>query len=463
MKKWTILLFLLAVNASSSESVINFESEGADYSLKKRGDLGQGLFKNGKFIRFYPLSTRDEVNALVNDLSLYDISSESREEIESYINDDFASKLKPASNEELLQTSLVLGAIATEALAEKEVECNEENGIKTSSNKKEKMETVYCECELPEGSDAKVASIGVPTFEGEYWDDYSILGKIESSSYTINTSNDNHLHGGYGTLGGTGDGNDRGRTFGLNLDYKLVGEEGEFRINYESVIFTQLYEGSSEDRFLINDKGELKQDLLERNRLDTSLRKRYDRDDYFIAGVQLEQLTDDGNVSGPIQKAWHKLSGTKNIQYDNQDFRDDEVNLTLYGGLGREWMKDLGNWKCTSRIEGTIGHNILNHSDSYIKVRGEVDLNSNTLLGGSKDNPFVLVSLWAEGSLETEGGSEKGAGVNMSFPVEVGKWQVKPQVGFSIKDEKEDRYFSQKQSIKLEPESHIGITFTRKF
>uniref|UniRef100_UPI003564C664 hypothetical protein n=1 Tax=Halobacteriovorax sp. TaxID=2020862 RepID=UPI003564C664 len=201
--------------------------------------------------------------------------------------------------------------------------------------------------------------------------------------------------------------------------------------------------------------------LLERNRLDVSLRRLMDKDKYLIMGVELEELTDDGRAAGPIQQAWHKLGN--NIKYDNQDFRDDEINLTVYGGIGKSWMNDLGNWKCTSKIEGTIGQNVLNFDDTYIKARGEVEFSSNELLGGSEENPFVLLSAWAEGSLETEDDYTAGAGVAMSFPRQVGKWEIKPEVGFSIKNEKEDRYFSQSQSTKLEPESHIGITFSRKF
>ncbi|WP_044557409.1 COMM domain-containing protein [Halobacteriovorax marinus] len=458
MKKLSFMFFLFtSTNLLASD--ITFRVDDKKYELKARGASGQGLFKDGKFIKFFPVNSRQNLESMLEDLDELGIPKEHKTTLSKNFNDS----LKPASDEELIATSIALSKVASEALSEPEVECNEENGQVTNIIPKPKHEeTIYCECEMPEGVSASIGSQKVPSFEGEYWDDYSLLGEIKSSSLTINTTNDNHLHGVYGALGGGGDGNDRGRTFGLNIDYKLVGDEGEFRTSFESVIFTELNE-AEENRFYINDEGEFLQNLIERNRLDLSLRKKYDVDKYYIAGIELEQITDDGNISGPIQQAWHKLSATRNIQYDNQDFRGNEVNLTLYGGLGREWVSDLGNWKCTSRLEGTLGHNILDTSDAYAKVRGEVELNSNELFGGTKENPFVLVSLWASGSLETKSAPEKQAGIKMSFPVEVGKWEVKPHVGFSIKDEKEDRYFTQKQSTKLEPESHIGITFSRKF
>ncbi len=466
MARWLIILMIFNTSINSEESSILFSTEDAkEYELRKRGNQGQGLFKDGKFLKFYPIVSRQDLNRLLVDLDKYSLSDEQRNKLKTELLSTYNDELRPATDEQLIETSFALSKLAEKTLANKEVECNEENGIKTPTNKTKKNEEyVYCECELPK--DIKLAlndNSSAPSFDGEYWDDYSLVGNVEESSLRINTSNDNHLHGLFSKAGGQDlDGNDRGRTFGLNLDYSLIGSEGEFRVNYESVIFTQLKEADKDGYYYVNEDGEFLQDLLERNRLDVSLRRLMDKDKYLIVGVELEQLTDDGKVAGPIQRAWHKIN-KKNIQYDNQDYRDDEINLTVYGGLGKSWMKDIGNWKCTSKIEGTLGQNILNFDDTYIKARGEVEFNSNDLLGGREENPFVLLSAWAEGSLETEGDYTTGAGVTMSFPRQLGKWEIKPEVGFSIKDEKEDRYFSQAQSTKLEPESHIGITFSRKF
>ncbi len=469
MKHYLMALILLAINISSSAAELVFFSDKKRVEIKKQGSAGEGLFEDGTFIRFYPIVSRSDLKLLIQDIEKYPADSKELDRIKKLLTKRFEEKLNPATSEELIRTSLALGKVAEEALAPRdEIECNQENGLKTPvATKETKEEKIYCECELPEDANFEYGLASAPTFEGEYWDDYSILGKIESSSLLINTSNDNHLHGLWRKMAGPEyDGNDRGRTFGLNLDYTLKGSEGEFRLNYESVIFTQLAETApGSNRFYVNDEGAYRQDLLERNRLDMSLRRNIDNDGvYYIAGVELEELSDEGRVGGPLQEAWHKaFKKAGNIQYDNQDHMDDEINLTLYGGLGKTWMKDIGNWKCTSTIEGTIGYNILDSEDAYFKTRGSLEINSNEFLGRTKESPFFLLTLWAEGSLETKGGNQTGAGVNLSFPREVGKWQIAPQIGFSVKDEKEDRFFSQQQSIKIEPESHIGITFTRKF
>ena len=469
MRSWLMAILFSFINSYSVCADTVFFADKTKVEVKEQGEGGEGLFEDDRFIRFYPVVSREDLNVLISDLEKYPIKDSELARVKSSLQERFSAKLKPASSEDLIKTSLALGKLADAALAvSDDIECNEKNGLKTPvKEKKSKEEKVYCECELPDGQRLGIIdSSKALSFDGKYWDDYSLLGEIESSSLFINTSNDNHLHGLWRRMTSPEhDGNDRGRTFGLNLDYSLKGTDGEFRLDYESVIFTQMKETSpGTNMFWVNDEGDFKQDLIERNRLDGSLRKNLGNDGtFFIAGAELEQLTDDGSVAGPMQDAWHKIWKDDVVQYENQDHMDDEINLTLYGGLGKSWMSDLGNWKCTTTIEGTIGQNVLDIGDTYVKVRGEVDLNSNTMFGGTKENPFLLVSMWAEGSVETEGGNQSAAGLNLSTPIKVGKWQVSPQVGVSIKNEKEDRYFSQSQSMKLEPESHIGITFTRKF
>lgn len=471
MKSWLIATsFLFIFTQPINAAEITFFAGKKKVEIRKQGESGEGLFEDDRFIRFYPVVSREDLDVLIDDLEKYPIKDSELARVKASLQENFSNNLKPASSEDLIRTSLALGKLADEALAvSDDIECNEENGLKTKTPKKKVTEDkVYCECELPKGQRLGIVNSNkIRSFDGEYWDDYSLLGEIESSSLLINTSNDNHLHGLWRKIASPeSDGNDRGRTFGLNLDYRLKGSVGEFRLGYESVIFTQLKETKpGSNSFYVNEDNAYLQDLVERNRLDASLRRDInDNGTFFIAGAELEQLTDDGSVAGPLQQAWHKTwQEAGNVQYDNQDHMNDEVNFTLYGGLGKSWMSDLGNWKCTSTIEGTIGHNLLNSGDTYAKARGEIELNSNTFLGGSKENPFLLVSMWAEGSVETEGGNQTAAGLNLSTPIQVGKWQVSPQVGYSIKNEKEDRLFTQSQSSKIEAESHIGITFTRKF
>ena len=114
-------------------------------------------------------------------------------------------------------------------------------------------------------------------------------------------------------------------------------------------------------------------------------------------------------------------------------------------------------------MEGTVGVNVLDASDAFIKGRAEVELNSNKVLGGTKENPWFLVSLWVEGSLENQGENQYGTGVKISSPISVGNWTVEPAIGMSLSVDKEDYLFKQSQSTKIEPQSHIGLTFKRKF
>lgn len=471
--------FSLITSTMSAKEGVIFKVKDHKLEVRARETLGHGIFKDDKFIHFIPVSSREDLRSISKVLKGYGLNDKQIEKALKYTSDHFENELKGPTTEDLVKTSIALSAVAEKALNEKpEVDCHEgtdknNTAKKSKDNKDDKKKTaeIYCECELPEGTKAKFEGTATaPSFEGQYMDEFSLIGDLESSEFTLNTSNDNHLHGLWRNISDPSmDGNDRGRTFGLNLDYKLKGSDGEFRIMFESAIFTQLKETSpGSNLFYIqreeNGDNKYLQDLLERNRLDISLRKNLDVNDMFlIGGVELEQLTDSGSVADPIQAAWHGAWEGNTVQYENQDFMDDKINLTMYGGLGKDWFSDLGKWKCRTRIEGTIGQNLIDAGDTYAKVRGEVELNSNKVFGGTEDNPYFLVSMWAQGSLESQDGNETGAGVQVAFPIEVNKWQIKPHLGLSIKDEKEDRMFSQKQSMKLEPESSIGITFSRKF
>lgn len=464
------ILFVTLLCNSAYAAQVSFQVRGQTIRVMPLGNKGQNIYLNDKLIHFVPISNRGDISNASKVISDYGLNPEQISELDHFLGTTFDSTMKAPDNKDLVAASFQIAKEASDIMSQ-EVK---EDCLKTSEPVKEVAidnldDEIYCECQLPKelqiaDEDYFKVSEG---FEDEYWDDYSLIGEVEEISFSLDSTNDNHLHGLWRRIASPElDGNDRGRTFGLNLDYKAVGDLGEIQIAFESVLFTQLYETSpGSGLFFLNQDDQYFQDQAERNTLDLKLLRRTGLgDDFVIAGFELQQLTDDGNVAGPIQDAWHELLKKENaVQYTNQNYMEDDLDLTLYGGLGKDWFSDLGNWKCRSRLEGTIGVNVLDTEDVFIKTRGEVELNSNKVFGGTEDNPWFLVSMWAEGSLENQGENQYGAGVSVKSPIRVGDWTVEPKIGMSIEVQKEDFMFSQAQSRKIEPQSHIGITFRRKF
>jgi hypothetical protein len=468
--RFLIALFSIISAVFAAEGQVDFKVDGQDLSVVSKGNDGHVILLNGKITHFVPINNRADISVAHSSIKAFGLDKEQAEKLDKYLKEQFEMSLNSPTTSDLLVTSMGLADQSIKIMSQefKEDCYKDKEEILNKKKAEEVKKVVYCECELPDELTKKIGKEKfVPSFEDSYIKDYSFFGDIEKVSLGIDTSNDNHLHGLWRNITSPElDGNDRGRTFGVNLDFELVGELAELQLSYESEIFTQLRETSpGSGLFFVDDDRKFLQDQLERNTLDLKLLKRVgDGNTFAISGFELQELTDEGNVAGPLQDGWHKLFKENNvIQYANQDFMEDQINFSIYGGVGREWLSDLGNWKCRTRLEGTAGVNVLNTDDAFLKVRGETELNSNKLFDGSEDNPWFLVSLWGEGSLETEGDNQYGLGMTVKSPIEVNDWVIEPSLGMSLQSEKEDKFFSQSQSLKLEPQSHIGITFTRKF
>ena len=466
-----ILIFMAFLYTSTwaSENQLDLSINAQKLSIKPKNNEGHLILLNDKLVQFIPVHSRRDISSASSAISDFGLDSDQRKLLNEYLLEHFNSTLESPSSDDLIKTAMALSDESMNIMSrELEEDCNKDKSIPEQKKKPSKKEIVYCECELSKEIAKELGTNEiVPSFEDSYVDNYSFFGDIEKVSLGIDTNNDNHLHGLWGRMNGAeNDGNDRGRTFGVNLNLDIIGEQAELQLDYESMLFTQLQETSpGSGYYYVDGEGNYYQDQLERNTLDMKLLKRVgDGSIFAIGGFELEQLTDNGSVAGPLQDAWHGLFEENNvIQYNNRDFMDDELDLSIYGGVGKEWLSDLGNWKCRSRVEGTVGINILDTDESFVKTRGEILLNSNKVFSGSEDNPWFLVSLWGEGLVGSQGEKDYGAGVKVSSPINFNKWTIEPSVGISMTSEKEDRIFSQEQSLELEPQSHIGITFSRKF
>jgi len=453
-------LFLISSIIQASEWSYTARSEDGDvYEIKKIPNS-----------HFYQIESEGLVESTVtvkgsNDLPFLfkelenvgiDVDKNIKAEFSKQVNKSF----KAARPSDLIDAGLSLSQKALKVVSPPiNEDCDKDKKNQANSAPKKTVEKEFiCECELPKGFKIK-------TDEKDH--NISFLGKVVSEEYDFGTGNDNLLHGGYTLLTGEQLGDDRGRTFSMKMSYKLVGVDGEFRMGLESVGFGRLHETSpGSDRYFVTKTGEYFQDFLERDRLDLSLRKSLYKQasDYMILGAELEHKTDSGFLAQMLQEKWHDAWKEQDvIQYKNVDHMDDETHLKAYGGIGKEWLADLGNWKCRATGEATIKASTEGLSKTEVKIRGDAQVNSGTTFGRSQDNPWLAVALWAEGNVNLEGDTEKGAGVEISTSAQVSSWNVKPYIGANYYNEEEDRLFNLKKNNINDLEHVIGIRVTKKF
>lgn len=339
---------------------------------------------------------------------------------------------QPPTNEELIITNFELLEHASSSISiPMRPDCNES----AESPKVEKpKEEVYCLCELE--------SLQSPMDHKKKR--YPLLGEIESSEIRLENGNDNFMHGllqlnpelkKY-------DGDDRGRTFSMGASYKLSGTDGEFSLSANSIGFGKFnpqngYRKDPDSKYYLN--------FREVNMLESQLSSYYDkRDDetsssksYFLGNLRFEHSTDNGYLAKDIQSGWHDMSnaaGKKTILYHYVQDNEDTNTLRLLGGVGREWIKDIGNWKCATRAEIKAGFSYT--ASKTTKLTTPEIAGYSSVEFTNKKVPWVALSAWLAASEGYQGKTREG-GLEISFPIKRKNYVIKPFIG--VERHKSDR------------------------
>ena len=342
-----ILFYLLCGLATSYTFAEDLEFKVSKQALRisPLGLKGHNIYLNDKLVHFVPISNRSDLQYATEIISDYGLDASQKELLSKHLSDAFNESIKSADSKDLIEASFLMAKessnIMTKELKEDCLKSTET--LVNEKEKKQKEEEIYCECEMK--NELKLSPDDhnklSKNFGDKYWEDFSLIGEVEEVSFSIDTTNDNHLHGLWRQMASKEyDGNDRGRTFGINLDYKAVGDLGEIQLSYESTLFTQMKETSpGSNKFYVDKDRKFLQDQLERNRFDFKLLRKYGESDSFvIGGFELQQSTDDGTLAGPLQDAWHSLLKEQSIEYNNQEFMKDDIDFTIYGGLGKDFI-----------------------------------------------------------------------------------------------------------------------------
>lgn len=268
------------------------------------------------------------------------------------------------------------------------------------------------------------------------------LGGNVKRSVTLDTSNDNWLHGGGIALTGEQTADDRARTYGHALQYDAEGEDGSFRIRYSNNLFTK--KTPREDGLggtSWTDEGRMRLDAMEESTLFLRGTKNFDSDKntYGVGSFSFRERTDNDRGSQSIQDAWHEMSGS--VLYDYSEFMDDEYSLEVKAGVGKRFEGDLGKWKCRAEVEGLVGVDLWTMDRAEVEFNASVGLDSGTMGGREVDNPWLALDAYTRQSIDTEGLYESTYGAKVSTSFKWGESKIQPYMGVELIDEESDRMF----------------------
>jgi len=302
---------------------------------------------------------------------------------------------------------------------------------------------VICFCDLGTSRDksdeAPVSGAGLKLKKS-----YPLLGEIQFVNVKLNNGNDNFLNGvlQYNPNLRKYDGDDKGRTFGFENQVKVVGDKGTLSMQAESYGLSKLTTKNGSRK---NNYGRTYLNYLEVNtvggRLDsnfnvaeTPTRK---TTDYTIATLSYEQSTENGKFSKEVQQWWHQQF--KNfIQYDYVKENEEIKTIKIMGGLGKEWIQNLGRWRCALKSEVQVG---MSRSSSKINSSSSTELSMASSLDVSNSRlPWVALNLWLQGSIG-HAGITREAGGEISFPIKKVNYTMMPFIGIERhKNERDKKY-----------------------
>jgi hypothetical protein len=360
----------------------------------------------------------------------------------------FAQELQGPTDEDLIAVSFNILDESQKAIApNKDIDCNEKNSEKNSKTKVSAppVDEVVCLCEL---DNKKQSLLGL------------LIGDIKESEIVIGTGNDNFLHGllqlspnTYGI-----DGDDRGRTFGANGEYKVMGSEGSLSFKYDAVGFGKFnyvngYRKDSTGKYYLNFHDV---DTFS-SRYDRFFNKKEDGDKAYVFGqFDLAHEIEEGGTSQKIQHWWHEtnkdsLGDHKTIQYHYLKENDDKTTGRIVAGIGKEWIANLGNWKCASKAEMALGL-----SASKSKMTPEIAARLESSLSHSSAK-WIALSGWTSAGSGFLGKTYEG-GMTLRFPIKTKKYSVEPFIGIERHKTSLDKKYGEVSGHPYENYHVLGVT-----
>lgn len=293
----------------------------------------------------------------------------------------------------------------------------------------------------------------------------NFLGEIKSQSLTIDSGNDNFLHGALtGTRYKVYDGDDRGRTFGFGLNYQISGTNGEMKLGLESTGFGEMMRvgrarKDNNNHYYLN--------FREYNQLNLELNKNFSSFDpeknrqrtYLATEFSFYNETDKGNLSRAIQEKYHSFAnqtlGMGVIEYNYQSVDPDRNAVGAKVGLGREIFLDLKNWKC--QMKGELKAGLSQEVNGKMKTSHEVEMQAEASVF-HKSMPWIILSSWLQASSGAYG-EEFSYNVALKGHGKIKRVKVEPFIGVEKHFTDRDKKFDEQGGNPNEFYHKLGVSF----
>ena len=97
--------------------------------------------------------------------------------------------------------------------------------------------------------------------------------------------------------------------------------------------------------------------------------------------------------------------------------------MSFMGGVGKEWISNLGNWKCQTRLEAKAGMSVDFSGRTSLEIAGKAE---NKISHSSV--PWLALSTWVQGSRGFMGPSVEG-GIMLSVEKKYKNVTIRPFIG----------------------------------
>lgn len=436
------------VSAIAGEPV--FSSNGVSLSYDKNSGIYE-VTKNGKLDSKRVIQSYEDIirmNKLLNKLG-----ANPNEELTLTLNNQLMKSLEPPSEKQIVEVGIGNLELLTKSAtlpvdqgASCALKVESPKSIFKSTSKKGSTKKKGWFCAAPSEKELSV-NYNPKKEAAKIKDDRTFMnhwmGNKIKQTITMDTYNDNFLHGGGIALTGEQSADDRARTYGHALQYDAECEEGSFRIRYSDNLFTRLSpdETSFGGKDYWTDDGKLRLEAMEETTLFLRGTKNFssNKKTYGIGSLSFRERTDEDRGAQSTQDAWHEMSGS--VKYDYKKFMDEEYSLEAKVGVGKKFEGDLGKWRCKAVVEGLAGVDLWTMDRAELELYGSVGLDSGTMGGREADNPWLALDAYTRQTIDTKGLYESTYGAKVSTSFKWGKSTVKPYLGVELVDEESDRMF----------------------
>lgn len=308
------------------------------------------------------------------------------------------------------------------------------------------------------------------------------LGKLTGAKIELMTSNDNLLHGMSEGAGLTEynkgvDGDDRGKTFGLEGEFKLEFETGEISLRSTHQGYGRLSPKASS--YTIDGKeyttyhrknadGAHYQEFLNIEGLEVEVKKILPGNDVYVSINAKQEIFDQEGVAQKLQKSWHEMNKDSGvIQYDNLDHMDKFKRYEVGADIGKRFsLHRKDRHEVTSDLQTGAGFS--SDSDFHnLRVGADLRYQYHREEEGSQRYPVFEARVFAGAKRYADGENDTRVGLELTQRFQVSKSGFFYIKGGVVKDdERYAREFGQeelKNRGKLDLQHKIGMGFEYRF